>query len=519
MGYCVRRIEWFYTRSDGISDIILPHEQFDFSATSEPQFLRRYSPSTLATAFRAMGCQIPLNQALSDWIFSFLRFCPTAEAARILSDRDSSGFEEDPVVLSRLEFHRLACAAMKIHEIGKIRAFVNFRLALDFIEERRFMILLLSGAPGTGKSTMGSLLASRMSIPHIISTDSIRHALRTTHARDECPILYSSTYECGDVIDAGHCLGEGERVIQGYLAQSEVVGTQLMKVIRSFAGAKSSLIVEGVHLSVDVMVRILREFPNVIPFLIYVKSEDFHEQRFAVRAKYMTTDPCENRYIASFGRIRAVQDYLCEQARRFWIPKIDNTSIDRSMDTLHSTIFSYIKMLGGRMSMFDPVTNRLTFLVSIWKRGKRKLRSRSASFIGLGGLEQPGHCAEHQPELTVDELLASLPRDGGQIGVDGDGMVIVYNRGSLVILKESGEDAGQTDRETAEAMGHREMDADSGDISVSDLIGATDSEVGDTWGQLVGRLGDSGSDPLLPRARDPDASEPGCGTPDSPELV
>ena len=62
------------------------------------------------------------------------------------------------------------------------------------------MIVLLAGTSGTGKSTLAALLAARLGITTLLSTDSIRHMLRSFHSRQEAPLLYASTYQVGWVV-------------------------------------------------------------------------------------------------------------------------------------------------------------------------------------------------------------------------------------------------------------------------------------------------------------------------------
>ena len=62
------------------------------------------------------------------------------------------------------------------------------------------MIILLGGTSGTGKSTLASLIASRLGISCTLSTDSIRHIQRNFISKTENPILFASTYEAGEYI-------------------------------------------------------------------------------------------------------------------------------------------------------------------------------------------------------------------------------------------------------------------------------------------------------------------------------
>jgi 2-phosphoglycerate kinase len=64
----------------------------------------------------------------------------------------------------------------------------------------RSLVVLLGGTSGTGKSTLSSLLASRLGISTVLSTDSIRHIMRNFIDREENPILFASTYETGSLV-------------------------------------------------------------------------------------------------------------------------------------------------------------------------------------------------------------------------------------------------------------------------------------------------------------------------------
>ena len=63
------------------------------------------------------------------------------------------------------------------------------------IDKKISIIIILGGTSGTGKSTLSSLLASRIGISTVLSTDSIRHILRNFLEKDEHGEIFSSTYE------------------------------------------------------------------------------------------------------------------------------------------------------------------------------------------------------------------------------------------------------------------------------------------------------------------------------------
>ena len=57
------------------------------------------------------------------------------------------------------------------------------------------MTVLLAGTSGTGKSTLAGLLAARLGITTVVSTDSVRNMLRSFAGPGEDPLLWASTYE------------------------------------------------------------------------------------------------------------------------------------------------------------------------------------------------------------------------------------------------------------------------------------------------------------------------------------
>jgi hypothetical protein len=54
---------------------------------------------------------------------------------------------------------------------------------------------------------------------------------------------------------------------------------------------RQSLVVEGVHLSLSMVVRLMQRHPSVVPFLVHISNEAKHIERFAVRSKVMTLRP------------------------------------------------------------------------------------------------------------------------------------------------------------------------------------------------------------------------------------
>lgn len=62
------------------------------------------------------------------------------------------------------------------------------------------VVILLSGTSGTGKSSLALLIAKKMGITTVFSSDTIRHIMRNSITPEENPILFASTYEAGKFV-------------------------------------------------------------------------------------------------------------------------------------------------------------------------------------------------------------------------------------------------------------------------------------------------------------------------------
>ena len=132
---------------------------------------------------------------------------------------------------------------------------------------------------------------SRLGITTVVSTDSIRHMMRSFADEKENPLLWASTYHAGECLDPvavseakarrkakkhsgmssnsgmdyersgvqsdkvdGKPIGKKQMAIEGYKAQSEMVIDSLDRLITAWEDRKESVVVEGVHLSLNFVV-------------------------------------------------------------------------------------------------------------------------------------------------------------------------------------------------------------------------------------------------------------------------
>lgn len=151
------------------------------------------------------------------------------------------------------------------------------------------------------------LQASRLGITTVISTDSVRHMMRSFVDEKQNPLLWASTYHAGEYLDPvavaeakakknakksakvspslmekndvadqsvvskipeegnsgiNDVISPKQMAVEGYKAQSEMVIDSLDRLITAWEERKESVVVEGVHLSLNFVVLIICETSN-----------------------------------------------------------------------------------------------------------------------------------------------------------------------------------------------------------------------------------------------------------------
>jgi 2-phosphoglycerate kinase len=222
-------------------------------------------------------------------------------------------------------------------------------------------------------------------------------------SEQENPLLWASTYHAGEFLDpqavsekinkkkakmttsiitaqehgdgannklqsADSLVGPKVMAIEGFKAQSEMVVDSVDRLITAWEAKKESVVVEGVHLSMNFVMRLMKKHPSIIPFMIYIANESKHMQRFAVRAKMMTLDPAKNKYVKYIKNIRTIQDYLCKGADKWLIPKVNNTNVDKSVAAIHATVFSCLRRREAGESLLDSRTNQVKVIHEEWSK-------------------------------------------------------------------------------------------------------------------------------------------------------
>ncbi|XP_073023071.1 LOW QUALITY PROTEIN: P-loop NTPase domain-containing protein LPA1 homolog 2-like [Primulina eburnea] len=347
------------------------------------------------------------------------------------------------VVVRRIFFLNVVCGALSEYKYVGLNQRADLILACRIRERKESVTVLLCGTSGCGKSTLSALLGSRLGITTVVSTDSIRHMMRSFVDEKQNPLLWASTYHAGEHLDpvavaeakakkkakksagisatsigkddASSILATGnpkeifllgmisqkQMAIEGFKAQSEMVIDSLDRLITAWEERKESVVVEGVHLSLNFVMGLMKKHPSIIPFMIYISNEEKHLERFAVRAKYMTLDPAKNKYVKYIRNIRTIQDYLCNRADKHLVPKMNNTNVDKSVAAIHATVFSCLRRREAGEQLYDPITNTV---IVVDEEYRNQCTANSLSSKGMFQLIQR--------QGSSRQLMALLNHDG-----------------------------------------------------------------------------------------------------------
>ena len=196
------------------------------------------------------------------------------------------------------------------------------------LSKRPPRLLIIAGATGVGKSTAAVGVAQRAGFTRVMSTDAIREIMRATDAQHEHEALHRSSFSSGS---------SGEPVLdwnETCLAVEAGVSATVERARREGI----DLLLEGVHIVPSA--RLLKAWEDAggvaLGVVMVVDEERAHQAMLKSRAahSYRRSD----RYLANFGRIRAIQDGLIERAKIASWPMVDPTRVDSDVERIFTLL-------------------------------------------------------------------------------------------------------------------------------------------------------------------------------------
>lgn len=195
------------------------------------------------------------------------------------------------------------------------------------------IVILMGGATGVGKSTVATMLASRLGIIRQVSTDIIREVMRSLFARELVPALYSSSFNAFEEMRIPLPQAT-DKVIIGFLEQAAMVWVGIKALIERAVVERTNFIVEGAHVVPGIIDP--RFFDNAFVVQMVLSVEDRMEHRSHFEIREVETEGARPfaRYVRNLDSIRKIQGYILELAAEEDVPVFPCHNIDQTVGTI-----------------------------------------------------------------------------------------------------------------------------------------------------------------------------------------
>lgn len=275
---------------------------------------------------------------------SLLRLGMSAEeglkvAAGIQNDLEGRGVDS----ISRSGLHEMVLS--RLEGLGPEEARYSDRLRY-LEEEGGALVVLIGGTTGSGKTTVAAKVAQRLSIEHVVGTDSLREALRTAIPPGVSPALHRSSYDAHSVL-SGFAEEDAKLQRMGFLEHARPVATGINGLLGRVRQEEIRIVVEGIHLVPSLVEKAYRGAQDVIVAVVNVPDEEEHRQRFVRGSRRESRRDSASRYLENFPAIRQIHDFLVEDASKYGLPVIDSEDLEAAASEIIERLWRRVLADGG----------------------------------------------------------------------------------------------------------------------------------------------------------------------------
>ena len=201
------------------------------------------------------------------------------------------------------------------------------------------LVILLCGATGVGKSTIATMLASRLGITRVIPTDAVREVMRSMFTAELFPTLHTSSFDAARLVR--HPLPRSaDPVVIGFREQTSAVSVGIDALIQRAIDEGTDLILEGAHLVPGFLdYSRFKGKAVVVPLVVTVDEVDVHRSHFLKRARESRNRPSE-RYLDLFDNIRKMQRYVKSLALQHGVPIVPSYNLDATLSQIIELVVS-----------------------------------------------------------------------------------------------------------------------------------------------------------------------------------
>lgn len=234
----------------------------------------------------------------------------------------------------------------------------NYWRYISFSSLNKPLVVLMGGSTGVGKSTIATMLANRLSIVRIVSTDAIREVMRAFFSFELMPTIHTSSFDAEAALI--HPLPPNvDPVVAGFREQSLSVLVGIRAIINRALKEGTHIIIEGAHIVPGFITP--EQFPDafIVPLVIGVDDDKLHRSHFYIReVETQGTRPFQ-RYIEHFGNIRKIQDYIMYLAKVTGVKTIESVDFDSTV----SEVVDYIINAAYGMARKDKAEDEAVQLI------------------------------------------------------------------------------------------------------------------------------------------------------------
>jgi 2-phosphoglycerate kinase len=266
----------------------------------------------------------------------------SAERAYLLARR----LEIDLADRNARQVDRERLQELAVEVLGDEEGTETVRRLLRFQELQQLdlpIIVLVGGATGTGKSTVATEVAHRLGVTRVTSTDFIRQTLRAFFSEEFMPSIHYSSFEAGPAVPDDQT---GDADLLGFLDQTRNVLVGVKASIERALQEGFSLVLEGVHLVPGLLPPI--DGALVVQCVLAISSEEVHSTHFWIRDAVSEGVRPVDRYLSQLDKIRKIQDYIVERARRTGVPVVENANIEHAIGDVLELVLSSAERMESR---------------------------------------------------------------------------------------------------------------------------------------------------------------------------
>ena len=222
----------------------------------------------------------------------------------------------------------IALTYRSLRSNGNQKSADQYLVWCDFNRKATPLIILIGGVPGSGKSTIATELAGRLSIVRTQSTDMLREVMRALIPRRVSPSLHESSFTAGRAQFRASMrkTKDLDLLIGGYQMQSDMVAVACESVLNRAVNERVSLILEGVHMRPGLFRRFDKAADAVVvPVILAVLQQKRLKENIRGRAGEKRA---AKRYLDHFDEIWQLQTAILSDADAADIEIVDSADID-----------------------------------------------------------------------------------------------------------------------------------------------------------------------------------------------